>query len=212
MNNKISRSLSNEHTFQVSDMMTRLNEILTSANGSMSDMSFSMGEVDLKLITEDDVPEKCELECKKALKILIIENKPETIAVIQQLGGCCANPLDFHCLRAILIEHGIIKFSSLLAEFCRAMVYLGLFPRKANELPNKAAERLRTGMSHVPLSLNYKEWKNDLERAKLSPGQKNTMVDKFEKKKLNAMKKGVNIIEYLLRNMPDEYRNNNNKH
>lgn len=204
--------LTKKPSFQVSDFMTRLNEILTSANGSMSDMSLSMGGQggDLKFITEDDVTEKytCELEeCEKALKNLIIENKPETIAVIQQLGGCCAKALDFMCLRILVIDHGIIKFSSGTSEFCQAMVYLGLYPRHENESPKKAAERLRTGLSHVPLPLRYRQWKIDLERDKQSQSQKATAADMpiKEKKRLALMRKGLRVIEHLLANMPREY-------
>lgn len=202
--------LTKKPSFQVSDFMTRFNEILTSTKESMDDMSFSMGEVDLKLITEDDVTEEytCELEeCEKALKNLIIENKPETIAVIQQLGGCCAKALDFMCLRILLIDHGIIKFSSGTSEFCQAMVYLGLYPRHENESPKKAAERLRTGLSHVPLPLRYRQWKIDLEKDKQSQSQKATAQDipVKVKKKLALMRKGLRVIEHLLANMPREY-------
>ena len=206
----ISRSLMNEHSLQVSDFVTRFNEILTSTEESMDDMSFSMGEVDLKRITEDDVTEEytCDLEeCEKALKNLIIENKPETIAVIQLLGGCCAKALDFMCLRILLIDHGIIKFSSGTSEFCQAMVYLGLYPRHENESPKKAAERLRTGLSHVPLPLRYRQWIIDLEKDKQSQSQKATAQDIPDKvkKKLALMRKGLNVIEHLLANMPREY-------
>lgn len=210
MNINISRSLMNEHSLQVSNFMTCLSKILTSTEESMSDMPLSMEEADFKFITEDDVTEKytCELEeCEKALKNLIIENKPKTIAVIQQLGGCCAKALDFMCLRILLIDHGIIKFSSGTSEFCQAMVYLGLYPRHENESPKKAAERLRTGLSHVPLPLRYRQWKIDLEKDKQSQSQKATAQDMpvKEKKKLALMRKGLRVIEHLLANMPREY-------
>ena len=210
MNINISRSLMNEHSLQVSNFMTCLSKILTSTEESMDDMPLSMEEADFKFITEVDVTEKytCELEeCEKALKNLIIENKPETIAVIQQLGGCCAKALDFMCLRILLIDHGIIKFSSGTSEFCQAMVYLGLYPRHENESPKKAAERLRTGLSHVPLPLRYRQWIIDLEKDKQSQSQKATAQDMpvKVKKKLALMRKGLRVIEHLLANMPREY-------
>ena len=206
MRNNSSFFLTKKPSFQVSGFAKCLNDILTS-DRSIPEMSFTVErEADLQLKNMDNIV--CENagefeELKKTFTKLLMTNQQKTINLVRNLGAGCAKALDFTCLRILLIDHGIVKFSSGTSEFCQAMVYLGLYPRHENESPKKAAERLRTGLSHVPLPLRYRQWKIDLE----IESQKATAQDMpvKVKKKLALMRKGLNVIEHLLANMPREY-------